>query len=592
MPALAFLIRPFHLLHPLKLLWIERITLFWPIWFAITASAIVFGYWFICRRAYPLADSEVPADQNRRRRDRFIAGVVLAPILICYGAALLLGEDFTYYDNSHFTAETLRDTNVSLQVSPEGGRFWPLGYQEFSVLRHLTRSIYGYHLLRAAQLVCACAMILLLEEEISIWARLCCVVVFLMTPSIVISFSGLIYPEANIVFWLVVFAFLVWKSERGRGAGWAIGALVSAQILLYYKETAFILVGGFAAGRLLLRLWERDARGRGLGCLRDRESRLDLSILFLAAVFLVYYCAAMYPQFGLRYSENRRVPLLQLGGVYLELDALAWVFVCICAVRAVLILRRKTPVSLFWDGLAIGGVSCFAAYLVLGMESGYYLAPVDAIAIMYIARLLFVPAGMKSVTAKLIAAVIIAAVSLQDLSLSAFRMYERKNVIRAKAEIGQAIKAVYDRDPKGVRRLYFPFSTPFDILEFASFLKYIGVPIEEHVGDSGLSSGVLLAGNEIKQDGLCGYRTFMCHPASIPESGDLIVIFPDDPASIESSTVYRREAAARLLLLYEPHPTVPQWMRPLVSRLHVISPTFALRPLPDAWLTASLSVWN
>ena len=36
-----------HLLHPLKVLWRERIELFWPIWIAITAIGVMLVIWVV-----------------------------------------------------------------------------------------------------------------------------------------------------------------------------------------------------------------------------------------------------------------------------------------------------------------------------------------------------------------------------------------------------------------------------------------------------------------------------------------------------------------------------------------------------------------
>ena len=76
---------------------------------------------------------------------------------------------------------------------------------------------------------------------------------------------------------------------------------------------------------------------------------------------------------------------------------------------------------------------------------------------------------------KIFAIAIVRLVFVQDASLSAFRIYERKNVIHAKAELAEAITEDQSY-PARCKRLFFPFAKPFDILEFASYLNYIGVP--------------------------------------------------------------------------------------------------------------------
>ena len=179
--------------------------------------------------------------------------VVLAFVLVIYTAGMLVWEDFTYYDNSHFTNETLIGRNISLQVSPEEGRFWPLGHQEFNLLRHITKSNSAYHALRITELALVCVMLLVLEEDLSIPARSALVVLLLITPSMVVSFGGLIYPEANLVFWLLCLLLSIQRFESTKGRTWAASAVISSQFLLYYKETVFLLLLSFAAGRLVIR---------------------------------------------------------------------------------------------------------------------------------------------------------------------------------------------------------------------------------------------------------------------------------------------------------------------------------------------------
>ena len=59
-----------------------------------------------------------PSSRLKRPRRSVLALTLLGLFLACYVAGLLVWEDFTYYDNSHFTNETLIGRNVSLQISP------------------------------------------------------------------------------------------------------------------------------------------------------------------------------------------------------------------------------------------------------------------------------------------------------------------------------------------------------------------------------------------------------------------------------------------------------------------------------------------
>ena len=577
-----------HLLHPLKVLWRERIELFWPIWIAITAAGVLLVIWVVPANKNIPADS-IPSHRHDWSRVGILALIFLSVFLVCYIAGSLVWEDFTYYDNSHFTSATLVGHDIPVQIVPRIGRFWPLGHQEFNFIRHVTHSVTGYHVLHIVQLVVLCGILLVVDEELNISARAALITLVLITPSILISFSGLIYPEWNVVFFLLCLVWFVNRFEQTRSTAWAVAAVIPSQLMLYYKETAFLLLLGFAVGRLLLRCWKGNQAGWDFERLRDPESRLDMCLGLLVAAFLLYYLAAMFPNFNTHYANEFRLPLVQVLASYLKVDLLAWVLIAGALARFFLILRRKVVASPLWDGLALAGLGYFAGYLALRLYSAYYLAPVDLIAVLYLGRLAIMSMENMGAGTRLCALALLSVVLLQDLSLSTFRMYERKNVIHAKAEIGRVIKARYDRDPRSVQRLFFPFSRAFHLLEFASYLNYIGVPME---GSGPVStSNVMMVGKAIQKDGPCGYRTFVCHPASTPDHGDLVVVLPDDFTLTDELNSYRQEGTEPLFS-YHPRPSIPRWLYPYVSPLHVVSPTFAHDKLPDYWLNASVTVWK
>jgi hypothetical protein len=577
-----------HLLHPLKVLWSERIELFWPIWSAMTAIGVIMAIWVVPEKKSVPLDS-IPSRRHNWSPTAILAVTFLSLFLACYIAGSLVWEDFTDYDNSHFTNGTLAGQDIHIQIAPEAGRFFPLALQEFSLVRHVTSSVTGYHAVPIVLLLLLTGILLVFDEELSIKARVALITLALITPSILISFNGLMYLERNVIFCLVCLAWFANRFEQTRSTAWAVAAVISSQFMLYYKETAFLLLLGFAGGRLLLRCWNGNHAGWDFKRLRDPESRLDMALALLVAPFLLYYLAAMFPNFSMHYAIKFRQPLAQVLASYVKVDLLVWAFVAVALARIFLILRRKVAPSPLWDGLALAGIGYVAGFLSLRMYSEYYLAPVDLIAVLYLGRLAILSMENMGIGTRLCALALLSLVLLQDLSLCTFSMYERKNVIHAKAAIGRVIKARYDSDPQNVKRLFFPFTRSFPLLEFASYLNYIGVPVEG--AGSVTTSNVMIVGKAIQKDGPCGYRTFVCHPGSRPVAGDLIVVLPDDLTSTDELNLYRQEGTGPLVS-YHPRPSIPQWLQPYVNCLHVISPVFAHEPLPDFWLNASVTVWK
>jgi hypothetical protein len=288
--------------------------------------------------------------------------------LVFYVATTLLWEDFTWYDNSLFTIGTLVGHNISPPIWPGEGRFFPLAFQEFNLLRHFTGTIAGYHLLPIIQLLIFAYILLILDDELAIAARVALVIVVLLTPGVWISFTELVLPERDVLFFLTCLVLAVKRFEEKRTIAWAIAAIISAQFMIYYKETAFLLLFGFAVGRLLLRVWKVDHAGWNYNRLWDKEGRLDLCLAALPVLFLLFYFVVM--GFGnIHYVDIRRQPRGEILLTYLKVDLLVWLFLAFVLGRIYLILRGRAAPVLLWDGLAFGAVSCFLGYAYLGMFS-------------------------------------------------------------------------------------------------------------------------------------------------------------------------------------------------------------------------------
>jgi hypothetical protein len=562
-------------------------------WIIVTATAAICVAWAVGRTATTRSKSESKTDLFLTRRlvgmpKDMTALALLAVFLGSYSVMILVWEDFAYYDNSSFTLFTLKGHNIAPPIWQGEGRFLPLGYQEFNLVRHFTDTIIGYHVLAIAQLFVFVSILLLCDDELSIAARVALAFVALLTPSILISFSGLIFPERNVLFLLACLVLSIKRFEKTQSTPWAVTAAVCAQIMIYYKETAFLLLLGLAAGRLILRCrdgryWKWD-RHR----LWDREGRLDFCLACLAVLFLLYYFAVMGIHPNIHYATVRRQPIAEILLAYLRLDLLVWFFVAVVLARIYLILRYRIEASPLWDGLAFGGVACFVAYDYLGIFAPNYLAPVDLIAVLYVGRFAILLPKKTHLWSKVTVLLLTFAVLVQNVVFSAFSVFERKNGIYAKVEIARVVEAQSRGRAGDAVRLFFPFAKPYVIMEFASYLSYRGIAVEGFEEEGSGRNPVVLTAAAVAKDGPCiGYRSVECHAVSGPASGDLVIVLPDDEASLAQASVYR--AGRELLFFYEPHPPIPQWLDFVIANLHVAAGEFTL---PDRWMDGSVTIWK
>ncbi len=521
----------------------------------------------------------------------------LGLFLASYIALILIWEDFTYGDDSMFTLYTLKGHNLAPPIWPSDGRFFPLAHQEFNLIRHFAGSMAGYHAFPILELLILSSILLMVDGELSISARSGLAALVLVTPAIVISFGGLVYDERNLVLCLACLALFVKRFEQTQSTAWAVAAAISAQVMIYYKETAFLLLLGFALGRLLLRCWDGGQPNWNWNRLRDKASRLDLCLALLSVLYLVYYVAVMLRHLNMQYADTSRLPLATVLISSLKLDILVWLFVAVALVRTCLILwRRASPLPL-WDGLGFGGVAYFTSYIYLRMFTVYYLAPVDLIAVLYLGRFTILSWGRRSSSARLAIVLLIGIALFQDISFSAYRVFERKNVIHGKVEIARVVMAQFQSSAGNPRRIFFPFASPYVVMQFVAYLSYRGVPVEGVTVESAGLNNLMVISATAAKDGPCvPYEKIICHAASKPDHGDLVIILPDDEASSAETTPYSN--GRELLLSYEPRPRVPQWLFPLVRHLQVVSYAFVHSygyprgEIPDRWLNASVTLWK
>ena len=422
----------------------------------------------------------------------------------------------------------------------------------------------------------------------------------MLTPSILFSFNSLVFVERNVLFFFACLVLSVKRFEQTRVIAWAVAAVVCAQIMIYSKETAFLLLFGFAVSRLILRCRNAHFAGWSFDRLWARENRLDLCLASLAVLFLILYFGLMGLHGKMTYVDSSRLPRADVVLGYIRVDILPWLFVAVVLARSYLILRHRVAPLLLWDGLAFGGVAWFLGYLYLSIFSVYYTGPVDLIAVLYIGRLAVLSWKKVQPWGKMAGMLLAFIVLFQDLLVSAFVVFERKNVIHGKAELASVVETEHRRSIGNNPRLFFPFAGGYVIMEFAAYLSYRGLPVEGATDeDSGRNSLILAeairtrikAGGKAENGPCVGWTSIRCELVGGPAPGDLVIVLPDDEASRAEASMYREQG--ELLFAYEPCPRIPHWLYSLFASLPIGAATrYRYDTLPDRWMDASVTRWE
>ena len=442
-------------------------------------------------------------------------------ILIFYRAEL------ADHDQSQLTALILRDRYFPPNVWPANGRFWPLGFQELNVLLMIGVSGKGFFVLPAIELAVLCGALLVLLRRFQLPARVLVIALILVTPSILLIYQGLIYPERPLILVLVLMVLGLQLGDGPHSRWMAVVTLGATHAALYLKEPVFVLVAGIAATRLIIE-WSTQANRTRSALRRFLTAHpVELGMLALAAIFVGLYFAAMHPVQSMGYAERAyRGSPIETFAWYLRAHPILLVFLATVVVRATGIARRRVTPDKLWDPIAVGVLGYVAVYLKLGMVSTWYLAPVDVLGLLYVAEVARVAVDAR----KIRPLVPVAGACLLGLVLvlsSWYQVLRRKNIVYARAVLAEYVKRVADTSSVPVR-VFLPGQTTFDTMEFGAFLQFKGVSVVADSVRHGPGKVVLMSPHPFP-DGRClPSRKIPCTSTASPPPGSLVLVMADD----------------------------------------------------------------
>lgn len=467
------------------------------------------------------------------------AAVAVALFIAGYAFLILYHQDLVGIDYAQLTARRF----VSVPISPDNGRFFPLGLQEYNVLGAFGVSAGVYHAFSILELIVVIACVYWLLDDAPVWLR-CAAIAFLsVLPAFVHVFFGLVLPERDMIVFLLLWILCLRAFDRG-GRPWAFcGALVAAQFVLYYKEPAFVLVGAVVGARLVLAGRSKQARA------------LELAHLALCAVFLVVYYVAIARHVQATYlNPNASDSLTE------TLRSYAWSNVAVAAlamvpgVRLALAATGRAALDPLWDALAIGAIAYAAAYVKLGLVREYYLAPSDVVSVLYLTRVASRVLRNAQRSVVVAASIALAWSFARNVSMAALDVLVREEFVDANVALASFLEHRAAERPSEGLSLYFPQTGGFQLMELSAFLRH-----------RGLQTVTIKSPHRYPEDRCQPSQDFRCHFEAAPTTGDLVV-FPPGRAATE------RELATggRELFHHRPSPT------PVQKFLHVLAPSDAL----------------
>jgi hypothetical protein len=557
---------------------------FLPIWLLSLVLVIVLGWLFGADR-YPVSFGQVSPEAIANPPFNLADGLSGALFCLFTGAYILTifhGETFSYYDDDLLTEFSLQGKSLPPHIWTGVGRFYPLADQEFNLLRFVTRSPFGYHALVVVQLIVLLVVILFSLTEFRPRYRFLIASAAMVAPSFLIPFMGFVYPERNFLFGLAILLLCLKLYFRTRSRLCFVGSLVASHFILYYKETAVLFVVVFALACLSLQVYQSWSAGQRSWRELARENSLPIGLLIVAGIYTVFFLAIMLPHWHFSYISGLREPLSSALIAYLQFDWLPFLMFAAVLLRIGRFLFVRAPLDPLWDPLAMGAIAYFLGILALRINSGYYMAPVDFVALFYLATLTRIwlknPTQLRILT---VATVVICVLS-HEVAYSSFRVVERKKIIATKSQLADFLSGYLPSVHGGSVEMFFPYSNGYNLMGLASYLNYRGFRLDGgSISSSDSSPTLVFKGRESFVDNRCvNYRDYVCLHAERPGPGALVVILPDDTVSMKQIHSLAQGSKELFAVDCEVCAAHHRWF----DLLHTISAEFSRTPLPDHWL--------
>ena len=312
--------------------------------------------------------------KSRATLNTLSVGCVLSIVLLMVGFNVG-NPGWEYGDNHQFLTSTVQGEWMSPSIYPSLGRFFPLGLLDNNLLIPFGNNPLAYHIERSILLCIAALTIFLVARRLSSVPIAClATLVFLTAPDLFRVYSDSIFPESQLIVWLMLFFLFYHRVTTHDGNRTAqmlniIAVCISAAAATYCKEPTFGLLLIFSAVQI------------AFGFARQTISTIFVhSFLAVnAVVFVSLYWLSCYG--GQSYADLRTagtdITILStmLSNFSSPMAVMAVITACFRTWRLVMCKDRD---HVFADGALLAGLGYAFAFCLLKLSGNYYITPAHA----------------------------------------------------------------------------------------------------------------------------------------------------------------------------------------------------------------------
>jgi hypothetical protein len=306
--------------------------------------------------------------------DKKISYFILSLALLAFIVCIFLDANWTIGDDYQFFTTTVLGKAPGIYNEKWGGRFWPLGLVDYSIMLFVPYGhTIGAHLAYNSIVMILSTFLLFsfmnkVAKEQYILNALFVLLLF-STSNFIEIHMRCIYSERMMFFTLSAFMLCYWLGENRRFVIYYILAFLAAAYTTYLKEPVFGMIAIVSLTNLVFRCKKLDRKGRIFNYVLMTNSAVYLRIYicrwFEGKPRALYHGAKLfYSDFSILNSVSRLI---------MEEPIVCIMFI-VCFFRLYFVLVKKDRKHLFLDGLLFAGVGYACAVIVL-MVGNHCLFP-------------------------------------------------------------------------------------------------------------------------------------------------------------------------------------------------------------------------
>ena len=355
-----------------------------------------------------------------------LAYVILFLFIATYGFILIVSANFGVIDDHGLLSTIAIGKDMPLFIMPDIGRFFPLNGYEWSLISNISVSPILFYTYNAIQVFIIAYLILSILENIfnydNKYLSVYIILFLLFLPGFVTAWFRLFVPERSELFYFVIFLYFFLKYQKEQKIFYLLVGLTSANIALYYKEPAFLMLGSFAFFHLIFG-WKE---------INFKQKIFDFLLMISSFIFILVYFFVVYLNKGeTLYGTTTLNQFLQMAknifNMALSDPLIIFILLPLVLYRLYQIIKIR-KIDYLFDSMLFSSAIYVLVYIKLNMFAHHYLLPSYAFGLIAISYFIFKEQFYKKVLFKILGIITLIFVLFSSLPTGLHLISHYKNV--------------------------------------------------------------------------------------------------------------------------------------------------------------------